>query len=310
MQANLQEARVVRVTGGEVWVETEDGEGFSCVLRGRLRSRDKGLRVVAGDIVGVLAPKQDGDTGSIEELRPRSCRLSRYVERDSGERVIVANVDRLYVVASLRTPPIYYGFVDRVLVSAEWGGVGAAVVLNKTDLAEAEEIEGFDALYRSCGYAVLHTSVFTGDGVDRLTAELGSGVYAFVGASGVGKSSLLMAIDPRLDLKVRDIGDKTGRGRHTTTFSQLYPFGRGFLADTPGIQTFGYPGQEPGELADCFPEFKPHVDSCRFRPCTHSHEPDCGVKRALEEGDIPPTRYTSYCHILSEVEERKKRTAR
>ena len=143
-----------------------------------------------------------------------------------------------------------------------------------------------------------------------MTAGLGTGVYAFVGASGVGKSSLLMAIDPGLDLKVRVVGDKTGRGRHTTTFSQLYPFGRGYLADTPGIQTFGYPGEDPTELADCFPEFTPYVDGCRFHPCTHSHEPDCGVKRALEAGDIQPTRYASYTNILSEVEERGKRTAR
>ena len=310
MQAILREALVVRVTGSEVRVETEDGEAVSCVLRGRLRRKDKDLRVVAGDIVRVQPPKQEGDAWSIEELRPRTCRLSRYVERDTSERVIVANVERLYVVASLRTPPIHYDFVDRVLVSAEWGGVGASVVLNKTDLAVSEEIDGFDALYRSCGYTVLHTSVLTRDGVDRLTAELGMGVYAFVGASGVGKSSLVMAIDPGLDLKVRDIGDKTGRWRHTTTFSQLYPFGRGYLADTPGIQTFGYPGAVTTELADCFPEFAPHVDACRFQTCTHSHEPDCGVKRALEDGDIRPTRYDSYRNILSEVVARNKRPAR
>jgi ribosome biogenesis GTPase len=119
-----------------------------------------------------------------------------------------------------------------------------------------------------------------------------------------------MAIDPGLDLKVRDIGEKTGRGRHTTTFSQLYPFGRGYLADTPGIQTFGYPGAEPMELADCFPEFVPYVDACRFHPCAHSHEPDCGVKQALADGDIQPSRYNSYRNILAEVEARSKRSAR
>ena len=291
-------------------METDDGEAVSCVLRGRLRSKDKDLRVVAGDLVRVLPPQREGGAWSVEELRPRKCRLSRYIEREASERLIVANVERLYVVASLRTPPVNYGFVDRVLVSGEWGGVAASVILNKTDLAGAAEIDDFEALYRSCGYRVLRTSVPTRHGVGALTAELGGGVYAFVGASGVGKSSLLMAIDPSLDLKVREIGDKTGRGRHTTTYSQLYPFGRGYLADTPGIQTFGYPGSEPTELDGCFPEFAPYLDSCRFRPCTHSHEPDCGVKQAAQAGDIRATRYASYRGILSEVEARNKRAAR
>jgi len=310
MQANLKEALVVRVTGSEVRVDTEDGERVACVLRGRLRRKDKNVRVVAGDLVQVMPPRQAGDAWTIQSLKPRLSRLSRYVERDASERVIVANVERLYVVASLRTPPIHYDFVDRVLVSAQWGGVSAAVVLNKTDLLSQEEIDGFDALYRSCGYAVLQTSVLAGEGVDVLTAELGTGVYAFVGASGVGKSALVMSIDPGLDLKVGEIGGKTGRGRHTTTFSQLYRFGRGYLADTPGIQTFGYPGSEPAELADCFPEFESHAQSCRFLTCTHSHEPDCGVKRALEAGDVRPTRHTSYLNILAEVEARGRRSGR
>jgi ribosome biogenesis GTPase len=308
MQENLRKALVVRVTGGEVWVETEDGGMVSCVLRGRLRRKEPDLKVAAGDFVGVLPPKRESETWSIEELRPRSSRLSRYVERDATERIIVANVERLYVVASLRAPRVHYEFVDRVLVSAEWGGVSASVILNKVDLIEAGEGRRFDSLYRSCGYPVRHTSVVTGEGVERLKDEMGTGVYAFVGASGVGKTSLLMSIDPDLDLKVGEIGDKTGRGRHTTTFSQLYRFGRGYLADTPGIQTFGYPGSDWTELADCFPEFERFSEACRFYPCAHSHEPDCGVKQALEDGAIQPSRYASYLNTLSEVEARAKRS--
>ncbi|MGD8412830.1 MAG: ribosome small subunit-dependent GTPase A [Candidatus Latescibacterota bacterium] len=310
MQANLKEALVVRVTGSDVRVVTEDGEGVSCALRGRLRRKDKDVRVAAGDRVRVMPPRQAGDAWTLQSLEPRSSRLSRYVERDASERIIVANVDRLYVVASLRAPPIHYDFVDRVLVSAHWGGVGASVVLNKTDLAGRDEIDAFVALYRSCGYEVLETSVLTGEGMEDLTAVLGAGVYAFVGASGVGKSSLVMSVDPSLNLKVGDIGGKTGRGRHTTTFSQLYPFGKGYLADTPGIQTFGYPGSEPLELSRCFPEFETYAQECRFHRCTHSHEPDCGVKRAVEAGDIYETRHTSYLNILAEVEARDKHPGR
>jgi ribosome biogenesis GTPase len=134
-------------------------------------------------------------------------------------------------------------------------------------------------------------------------------VYAFAGESGVGKTSLLMRIDPKLDLKVRDVGDKTGRGRHTTTYSQLYPFRGGYLADTPGVQKFAFPGTDGDELAACFPEFAAHAD-CKFSPCTHSHEPQCGVKAALEAGLIPPSRHASYLHLLEEIEEREKRRQR
>lgn len=310
MQANLKKALVIRVTGGEVWVDTEEGDRVSCLLRGRLRKTDKDVRVVAGDVVQVMPPRQEGDAWTLQSVQPRTSRLSRYVNREAAERVIVANVKRLYVVSSLRAPSIHYGFVDRVLVAAEWGGVSASLILNKTDLAKNDEVGRFEGLYRSSGYEVLPTSVETGEGLDRLTAELGTGVFALVGASGVGKSSLLMSIEPGLDLRIGEIGEKTGRGRHTTTFSQLYRFGKGYLADTPGIQTFGYPGTEPTEVAGCFPEFAPHSQSCRFYPCTHSHEPDCGVKRALERGEIQPSRHDSYLNILAEVEARGKRSGR
>ncbi len=310
MQANLEEALVVRVTGGEVWVVRADGTVAACVLRGRHRIKERGFQVAAGDRVDVSPPRQEGDAWSIEEVRPRDSRLSRHVGRSGKERLIVANVERMYVVATLIDPPIFYDFVDRVLVSAQWGGVAAAVVLNKIDLVDREDADRFAELYRSCGYPVLQTSALTGDGVDGLSGELGAGVYAFVGASGVGKSSLLMSVDPGLDLKVREIGGKTGRGRHTTTFSQLYKFGRGYLADTPGIQTFGYPGEDATELAECFPDFEPHAQGCRFHPCTHSHEPDCEVKRAVEEGVIAVSRHTSYKNILAEVETRSKRAGR
>jgi ribosome biogenesis GTPase len=251
--------------------------------------------------------ERDGEAWAIEELTPRESWLSRYIERGGVERVIVANVDRLYVVATLVYPRVHYDFIDRVLVSAERGGVRAGVVLNKIDLVDREDSDCFAALYSSCGYPVLRTSALSGEGVDGVAEELGEGVYAFVGESGVGKSSLLMSIDPGLDLKVREVGNKSRRGRHATTFSQLYPFGEGYLVDTPGVQTFAFPGTDKTEVSDCFPEFARHTATCRFHPCTHSHEPDCGVKRALEAGEIQSTRHRSYLNILREVEARDKR---
>jgi ribosome biogenesis GTPase len=180
------------------------------------------------------------------------------------------------------------------------------VIANKVDLAgtgAARAIGELESIYGPAGYPVLGTSAHSREGIDELSAQLASGVYAFVGESGVGKSSLLMCLDPALELKVNEVGERGGRGRHTTTFSELYPFRGGYLADTPGVQTFGFPGVDPHELPDCFPEIAAHED-CRYQPCTHSHEPQCGVKEAVDAGNIPRSRYTSYLHILAEVEGR------
>ena len=308
MQDDLSTGLVVRVTGGEIWVDL-GAEVLPCQLRGRFRREAKGFQLAAGDRVSVRLPERGGEAGAIEGIEDRASWLSRYNERDHHERLIVANVEALFVVAAIKTPPIHLEFIDRVLVSAQRGHVRACVIANKTDLIDDEgeaQLRELEAVYGACGYEVLKTSASSGDGVDELAASIGRGVYAFVGESGVGKSSLLMRIDPNLDLKVREVGEKTGRGRHTTTFSQLYPFRQGHLADTPGVQTFGFPSTDPLELPSCFPEFAEHED-CKFRPCSHSHEPTCGVKDAVESGVIPQSRYTSYLHLLDEVQRRARK---
>ena len=304
---DLKKGLVIRVTGREVWVAV-GGQIVACMLRGRLRLKDSDFQIVAGDRVSVREPERAGETAAIEEVDKRESWLSRYVEREGIERVIVANVQALYAVATLRSPPVHFEFIDRVLVSGEHGGAPGRVVLNKIDLVDdEEEIDRFVEAYASCGYQIFCTNALTGQGVDSLGKEISGGVCAFVGESGVGKSSLLMSIDPGLKLKVGSLGDRTGRGRHTTTFSQLYEFRDGYLADTPGMQTFGFPGTDRTEVSSCFPEFDGYEDSCRFNPCTHSHEPHCGVKEALAAGRIVRTRYQSYVDILSEVDARGKR---
>jgi len=304
---DLKKGLVIRVTGRDVWVAV-GGQIVACMLRGRLRLKDSDFQIVAGDRVSVREPERAGETAAIEEVDKRESWLSRFVEREGIERVIVANVQALYAVATLRSPPVHFEFIDRVLVSGERGGVPGRVVLNKIDLVDDdEEIDRFVDVYASCGYRIFCTNALTGQGVDGLGKEISGGVCAFVGESGVGKSSLLMSIDPGLKLKVGSLGDRTGRGRHTTTFSQLYEFRDGYLADTPGMQTFGFPGTDRTEVSSCFPEFAGYEDSCRFNPCTHSHEPHCGVKEALAAGRIVRTRYQSYVDILSEVDARGKR---
>jgi len=250
-----------------------------------------------------------GGPAAIEAVLPRKSWLSRYVSgRREPERVIVANIDRLAVVTSLRAPRLHYRFLDRVLVSAERGLTKVTICLNKIDkMKSSREVEEFVQLYEAIGYPVLPTSARTGEGLDQVEALLQGGVYAFVGQSGVGKSTILNRIDPNLDLKVRDVAHKTGRGRHTTSYSQLYPIRGGYVADTPGMQTFGFPGTDKGELPACFPEFEEFEGDCRFQHCTHSHEPGCAVKEALEKGRIARSRYESYEAMLAEIDARAKR---
>jgi ribosome biogenesis GTPase len=308
MGRNLVEGLVVRVTGGEVRVDV-DGQTIPCILRGRFRKQGKGFQLVAGDRVEVSLPESEGAPGAIEGLIPRRSWLSRYATgRGAGERVIVANIDVLILVASVREPQLHFGFIDRVLVSAERGHTPVCICLNKIDLMEDEsEIAPFLKIYPPLGYSVIRTSAETGDGLDGVKRLLEKGIYAFVGQSGVGKSSLLNSIDESLKLKVRDVANKTGRGRHTTAYSELFTTEGGYIADTPGMQTFGFPGTEAEELPACFPEFRPLEPYCRFQPCTHSHEPGCAVKEALERDLIVASRYRSYEQMLEEVAERKTR---
>lgn len=307
MASQHVEGLIVRFTGHQVWVDS-DGKSIPCHLRGRLRKDDRAFRVVAGDRVCIRPPQSAGAFGTIEEALPRRTYFSRYVGgRKAGERVIVANLDRLIVVTSVKDPPLSFGFLDRVLVSAERGRNETHICLNKVDLVEDQaEIDQFESVYRTIGYPIFRASAQTGEGIDSLRALFAGGVYALVGQSGVGKSSLLNRIDPALGLRVAGVAEKTGRGRHTTTFSQLYPLGDGYVADTPGMQTFGFPGTERSELSACFPEFRALETQCRFQPCTHSHEPECAVKAALAERRIFASRYQGYSEMLAEVEERER----
>jgi len=304
MQDRKENGLVVRVTGGEVWVRA-GGLTVVCSLRGRLRHRAGSLQVVAGDRVTILPDATGG--AALEEVLPRSSWLSRYIERETAERVVAANIDRLFAVVSFAEPALHPSFLDRVLAAAEWGHVPPCIVLNKLDLAKKGEVEAFRALYEPAGYDLVETCAVTGRGLDALGERIATGVYAFVGESGVGKTSLVNRLDPSLDLRVQAIGERTGRGRHTTSNAQLFPFRGGFLADTPGMQTFGFPGADPAAVAACFPEFSRVETSCRFHPCTHSHEPGCGVKLAVEAGELPSSRHRSYLAILADVSERARK---
>jgi ribosome biogenesis GTPase len=304
MQQRLETGLVVRVTGGEVRVRVNE-ETVACSLRGRLRVRGAATLVVAGDQVSVLRDGKGGAT--LEAVQPRTSWLSRYVERGDTERVVVANIDRLFVVVAAADPPLHTGFLDRVLAAAEFGHVSPCIVFNKTDLARRGQFEELRATYAPSLYELVETCALSGRGMERIARQITRGIYAFVGESGVGKSSLLNRLDPELDLVVDDVAQKTGRGRHTTTNSQLFAFREGFLADTPGMQTFRFPGTDEYDLVRCFPDIRHIEDACRYHPCTHSHEPGCAVKAAVEAGRIPESRHRSYLDILAGIRERAKK---
>jgi ribosome biogenesis GTPase len=304
MQERLENGLVVRVTGGEVWVRI-GSETVACSQRGRSRVRESALAVVAGDRVTVL--RESPVVGSLEEVLPRTSWLSRYIERGASERVVAANIDRLFVVVAAADPPLRTGFLDRVLASAEWGHIRPVIVFNKMDLAEPGQFDELRSTYAPSLYELIETCAEDGRGMRELGERIGDGVYAFVGESGVGKSSLLNRLDPELDLVVDELSERTGRGRHTTTNAQLFRFRDGFLVDTPGMQTFGFPGTDEYDLIRCFPDLRHIEGPCRFDPCSHSHEPGCAVKAAVEDGRIPRARYQSYLDILAGIRERAKK---
>ena len=289
---------IVRAQSGFFTVQTEDGP-LTCQLRGRLKQGPRlGDIAAVGDRVQVT-PLTDG-TGMIESIEPRARSLVRLDPRPKGvyQQIILSNPDQAVFVFACANPSPHTRMLDRFLVIAEKQGLPAIVVANKLDLVDREEAEATFGYYPALGYPVLYISAKTGEGIELLRARLTGKVSALAGPSGVGKSSLLNAIQPGLGLAVREVGEATDRGRHTTNVRQLFPLdGGGYVADTPGLRTLALWDTEPEELDGYFPEIAPLVAQCAFSDCTHSHEPDCAVRAAVEAGSIQPERYDSYLRL-------------
>ena len=231
----------------------------------------------------------------------RSANLSRQCH------VIAANIDTAYLIVTLDSPQTKWPFIDRFLVTCEAYKIPVTIILNKTDLyredAGLAALKGrFHEVYGDAGYTVMDVSVLTGEGVDGLRGKCNrGGVSMFSGISGVGKSSLIKAIDPALDPRTSEISDKYRQGRHTTTFYEIYPLcGGGFIIDTPGIRGFGLVDIDREEISTYFPEMLRVSDNCRYKPCTHTHEPGCAVLDAVGSGSISQERYMSYLGMLED----------
>ncbi len=303
MSPGRTRGQVVETVGGVYRVRTAD-DLVKASLRGRIkrgRSRD---RIVIGDRVEVAIDEKDGAV--IEAVLPRRTSLWRRSSRARFAKVVAANLDNLLVVASVADPPPSHAVIDRMLVLGEAAGMDCVVVLNKVDLARGRSAtEALTECYERARYRVLTVSAVTGEGLARFDAVIRSGSSILVGPSGVGKSSLLNAIQPGLELLTRSVGRRSRAGRHTTVSSRLIALKRGGqVADTPGFSDTGAPEVVPVRLAHCFADFRPWLGRCHFNDCLHLQEPDCAVRVAAAQGRIQRRRLRSYRNILAELKAR------
>lgn len=298
MQDNLNcKGLVIQAQSGFFTVSTEQGT-FVCGLRGRLkRGRAEGDLVALGDRVQIQV--QPDGSGVIEAVDKRSRAIVRLDPRPRGvyRQVLLANADQAVFVFACAHPVPRLRMLDRFLVIAEKQGVPPIIVANKVDLVTREQAHALFDRYAPAGYAVLYTSMITGAGVTELADHLAGRISVLAGPSGAGKSSLLNAIQPGLDIAVGDIG-VVNKGQHTTVVRQLYPLGNGaYVADTPGWRSLALWDTEPEELDGYFPEIRGLVSRCRFSNCSHTREPDCAVRAAVEAGQLHAERFESYLRL-------------
>ena len=303
MTAREPKGVVIRSTGS--WYDVQLGDRIvPSKIRGKFRLNEQSVTnpVVVGDYVAIRL--NEDNTGLITEVFPRKNKLSRRAAgRKVGfEHVIVANVDAALVMQSAKLPKPNSGFIDRFLVMAEYFELEAAILINKIDLIDEDDVEPIEDLvtrYQDIDYPVMQLSATSGLGIDALLNFMEGKINVITGPSGVGKSTLLNYLSPSLNLPTQSVSTKTRKGRHTTTNVSLHEIGPDtFVVDTPGIREYGLIEIEPEDLADYFLEFRPYFDECYFPNCTHDHEPQCAVRHAVEMGELHPMRYRNYLNIL------------
>ncbi len=291
--------RVLRVQGLVSIVQLEDGSLRRCATRRLLKTMATDQRhvVAAGDLAWIRP--EGADEGIIERIEPRRGVLSRTSR--GRQHVLVANVDQILAIVSAAEPRLKPHLVDRYLVTAEKAGVEPLICINKIDLIDPAELQPLVGVYSQLGYRVLLTSAARGWNIEPLRKMLIGRQSAVAGQSGVGKSSLLNAVHPGLDLRVQSVSAENEKGRHTTTTAELIPLvGGGYVVDTPGIRQFQLWDVIPAEVAGYFRELRPYVSKCRYPDCTHVHEEPCAVKDAVADGYVDVRRYESYLQMLED----------
>ncbi len=288
---------VVRTDGPQVTVRDAEGRDWRCILRGRLRQELSQTTnpVAIGDRVeaDIVAPS----AGAVRKILPRRTQLVRRAPGDKSapEQVLAANLDLAVIVVACPPRPTV---IDRFLAIATRGGCATLVCANKADLADRSQAERICAGYRLAGIPAVLSSALTGEGVDDLRRHLDGGLTAFIGPSGAGKSSLLNALDPSLGLRMGTLA-RSGRGSHTTNWAAIYQVGSTLVVDTPGLREIGFLEDEGVAAADdLFPEITALAEACHFRDCSHTHEPECAVKTALDAGELDETMYRRYARLV------------
>ncbi|MGA1582195.1 MAG: ribosome small subunit-dependent GTPase A [Saprospiraceae bacterium] len=306
----MQQGTVIRSTGKWYQVRLSDGLILPCRIIGKFRLHGMKLTnpVAVGDEVMVSMEPGEEKTGLIKKIVPRRNSVVRQSPRQKHHlHLLAANVDQAVLIATIIQPDLKPGFIDRFLLMTEPHNIPTVIVLNKADLYNQDQLELFDALeylYSDIGYQVLLASAHTGIGIDRLKKMLQGKTSMISGQSGVGKSSLINAVQPLLGLRTTELSDYSGKGQHTTTFAEMLPLDDGgYIIDTPGIKTLSFNYLEPQDVAHNFREFFQRSTSCRFHNCTHRNEPGCAVKEAVENGKISELRYQNYLAIMDEIEQ-------
>ena len=312
--SDSQAGRVLTVHGRNSYVAAADGKTYRCSVRGILKSLSTELQhvVVAGDFVTIQ--QVDGgeeDQAVIVRVEPRRNSISRTSRK--RQQIIVCNIDLAMIVSSAKEPTLKPNLIDRFLVSAEQSNIQPVILINKADLVDRADLQPAIGVWSQLGYRVILTSTVTGQGIDEIRALVRGRDCVVTGQSGVGKSSILNAIEPGLQLRVSNVSMENQKGRHTTTTARLIPlsqsmaevdidgsnslYRKGHLIDTPGIRSMQLWDVIPEEVAGLFRDIRPFINECRFPNCTHTHEDDCAVKWAVADGKIDARRYESFCSI-------------
>jgi len=301
---------VVKVVGNQYTVIVNENKQIDCVLKGKLRLQESKSTnpVVVGDWVEINLIS-DGSGIIVDIYERKNYIVRKSVNLSKQKHILASNIDCAYLVVTLLFPETNLEFIDRFLVSAEAYRVPAAIILNKCDLYTElrEQVEEFEHIYQKAGYPIFKTSTISGEGIEKLKQHMQNKVNLIAGNSGVGKSSIINKIEPSLNLKVQDISLVHFKGKHTTTFSQMFPLTiGGYVIDTPGIKGFSFIDIKKEELFHYFPEIFKLTPECKYYNCTHTNEPNCAVKDGVVKGIIHEIRYRNYLSMFFDENEKHR----